>query len=202
VNPAEAWLTDPVHPVCCDTSALYYPGVLRRLRQRFPGRRIVLPAVAYFERQRQLRIRFGPAYRSEVLRQNLLEPLEIEIIPCEEPIALFLAQVVEQIETRALSDLTGNQVWPDRWTRREAIRTYGRDMRARSANWVPLLRGEPDLPGSCGQRCRLSDYVVAATARLHDALLLTTDRALLDASDRHSDLFPPALSPQDCWHES
>jgi len=175
MNPAEVWLADPIHPICCDTSALYYPTTLRRLRQRFPIRRLLLPAVAYFERQRQLRIRFGPAYRSEVLRQNLLEPLEIEITPCEEPIALFLAQVVEQIETRALSDLTGNQMWPDQWTRQEVIRTYARDMRFRSANWPPLLQGEPNLPTPCGQRCRLSDYVVAATARFHDALLLTTD---------------------------
>lgn len=194
MNPAEMWLADPIHSICCDTSALYYPGTLRHLRQRFPARRILLPAIAYFERQRQLRVRFGPAYRPEVLHQNFLEPLEIEIVSCEEPIALLLAQMVEQIETRALNRLTGSQTWPDQQTRQEMIRAHAQELRTQQANWTPLLQGECGLPTPCGQRCRLGDYVIAATARSHNALLLTTDRALLDVVEHHPDLFPPALS--------
>ncbi len=195
VNTAEEWLADLTHPLCCDTSALYFPGTLRHLRQRFPTRRVLLPAIAYFERQRQLRVRFGSVYRPEVLRQNLLEPLGIEIVPCEESIALLLAQMVEQVETRALSDLTGNQTWPDQRIRQEAIQTHAWEMRDRQANWIPLLQGEFGLPTPCGQRCRLGDYVIAVTARSHNALLLTADRVLLDAFEYHPDLFPPALPP-------
>lgn len=198
MNPAEVWLTDFTHPLCCDTAALYDPSILRQLRQRFPARRILLPAIAYFERQRQLRVRFGPAYRPEVLRQNLLEPLEIEIVPCEEPVALLLAQMAEQIETQALSHVTGGREWLDQQNRDEMIRTYAREMRSHHANWKPLLREEhglPALPAPCGQRCRLGDYVVAATARSHNALLLTADKTLLDAFKQYPDLFPPALPP-------
>lgn len=194
VNLAEAWLADPAHPLCCDTSALYDPATLRRLRQRFPSRHILLPSVAYFERQRQLRIRFGPAYRPEVLRQNLLEPLEIEIVSCEEPVALFVAQVAEQIETRALTGLTGGQAWLGQQAREGAIRARAREMRTCQANWSPVLQGEQGLPMPCGQRCRLGDYAIAATARVHDALLITSDKTLLGAFERHPDLFPPALS--------
>jgi predicted nucleic acid-binding protein len=195
VNPAEAWLTDPMHPICCDTSALYFPSTLRRLRQRFPTRRVLLPAIAYFERQRQLRVRFGPVFHPEVLRQNLLEPLGIEILSCEEPVALLLAQMAEQIETRALSDLAGNHAWSDQQARQNMIRVRAQELRTRQANWTPVLQGEPGFPAPCGQRCRLGDYVVAATARSRDALLLTADRALLDAFELHPDLFPPALPP-------
>jgi len=195
VNPAEAWLSDPMHPLCCDTSALYFPATLRRLRQRFPARRILLPVIAYFERQRQLRVRFGPSYRPEVLRQNLLEPLGVEIVICEESVALLLAEMAERIETRVLSDLAGNEAWSDQRARQNMIRVRAQELRTRQANWTPVLQGEPGLPAPCGQRCRLGDYVVAATARSRDALLLTADRALLDAFELHPDLFPPALPP-------
>ena len=150
------------------------------------------------ELERELRVRFGLEYRPEVLRQNLLEPLEIEVVPCEEYIALLLAQMVEQVETRTLSDLTDYQTWPDQRTRHEMVRTYAREMRTQQANWVPLLQEEPGLPLPCGQRCRLGDYVIAATARSYDALLLTADRILLDAFEHYPDLFPPALPPP-CW---
>ena len=195
-NLADVWLADSTHPICCDTSALYYPGILRYLRQRFPVRHILLPTIAYFERQRQLRVRFGPSYRSEVLRQNLLEPLEIELISCGESIALSLVQMAEQVETRTLSSLAGDQTWLEQKARQEMIRAYARQLRDQQANWIPLLQGERDLPMPCGQRCRLGDYIIAATARSSSALLLTADEALLDAFDHHPDLFPPALSPR------
>ncbi len=191
----EAWLADPGHPICCDTSALYYPSLLRRLRRQFPDRHILLPVIAYFERQRQLRVRFETEYLPDVLRQNLLEPLAIDIVLCEEPIALFLAQMAEQIETRTLSDLVGNETNLAQQSRHAWVRCYSRDLRSRQANWRPVLRGERALPAPCGQRCRLGDYIIAATARHHDALLLTTDGALLRGFGRYKDLFPPALSP-------
>ena len=192
---AEEWLADPSHPICCDTSALYYPGTLHYLRQQFPTRRIILPSIAYFERQRQLRVRFGAMYRPEILRQNVIEPLGVEIVSCEEPLVLILAQMAEQLETRVLSDLAGGHVWSDLHERARLLQVYAREMRVRQANWAPVLQGESALPTPCGQRCRLGDYVVAATACAHNALLLTADRELLDAAGRHPDLFPPSLSP-------
>jgi hypothetical protein len=152
--------------------------------------------MAYFERQRQLRVRFGPDYCAEFLRQNLLEPLEIEIVACDEPAALLLAQMTEQTETRALYDLAGSQAWPDEQTRKELIKSHAPELRTQQANWRPLRQGEPGLAVPCGQRCRLGDYVIAATARFFDALLLTTDNALLGAFERYPDLFPPALRPE------
>jgi len=143
-----------------------------------------------------LRVRFGPDYRSELLRQNLLEPLEIEIVACDEPAALLLAQMVEQTETRALNDLTGSQVWSNEQTRQELIRSHAPEMRTRQANWRPLLQGEQNHVPPCGQRCRLGDYIIAATARFFDALLLTSDTSLLGASEHDPDLFPPTLRPE------
>jgi predicted nucleic acid-binding protein len=195
MNPAREWLGDPSHPICCDTSALYHPGVLRCLRQSFPERRMLLPVVAYFERQRQLRVRWGAAYRPEVLRQGLLDPLQVEIASCEESIALLLARITEQVETRALGALTGSQTWPDERSRREAIQACAREMRVQQVNWKPLLEGQSGLALPCGQQCRLGDYTVAATACAYNALLLTDDRGLLDSADRYPDLFPPTLPP-------
>ncbi len=192
---SEAWLADPERPICCDTSALYHPTPLRQLRRQFPDRRIILPMIAYFERQRQLRVRFGVEYRPDVLRQNLLDPLEIDIVLCEEPIAVFLARMAEQVEARALNDLADESVAQP--SRRDLMQRYSCDLRNRQANWRPLLRGEEGLPAPCGQRCRLGDYIIAATARYHSALLLTTDSALLSVFERHADLFPPALSPDE-----
>ena len=195
-NQARAWLVDLAHPICCDTSALYHPGPLRYLRQRFPNRRILLPAIAYFERQRQLRVRFGPDCDAKFLRQGLLEPLEIEIVACEESTALLLAQMAEQTETRALNDLMGSQTWSSEQARKKVIRAHAPEMRTRQANWRPLLQGERNHVPPCGQRCRLGDYVIAATARFFDALLLTSDTSLLGASEHYPDLFPPALRPE------
>jgi predicted nucleic acid-binding protein len=129
------------------------------------------------------------------LRQNLLDPLAIEIVLCEEPVAVALAQMTEQIETRALNDFVDDGVDLTWQRRRDLIQCYSRDLRSQQANWRPRLRGEQDLPAPCGQRCRLGDYIIAATAHYHNALLLTTDNALLSGFRRHPDLFPPALSP-------
>lgn len=192
---SETWLADPGRPICCDTSALYHPTPLRQLRRQFPDRRIILPVIAYFERQRQLRVRFGMEYRPDVLRQNLLEPLVIDIVLCEEPVAVFLAQMAEQVETRALNALASSETSLIQQGRQDLVQRYSRDLRGQQANWRPILRTEGDLPAPCGQRCRLGDYIIAATARYHNALLLTTDNTLLSGFGRHPDLFPPALSP-------
>lgn len=195
-NLSAAWLADPGRPICCDTSALYHPSPLRQLRRRFPDRHIMLPVIAYFERQRQLRVCFGIEYRPDVLLQNLLDPLEIDLVLCEAPVAVLLAEMVEQIETRALSALVGETDLTQH-SRRVLVQRYSSDLRDQQANWRPVLRGEQALPAPCGQRCRLGDYIIAATARYYDALLLTNDSALLCGFDRYLDLFPPALSPDE-----
>jgi predicted nucleic acid-binding protein len=62
--------------------------------------------------------------------------------------------------------------------------------------WVP-----PSLPNvvrqPCGQRCRLADYAIAATAKVGAGLLLTSDKDMLDAFNRCPDLFPFAMSPDE-----
>ncbi len=129
-DPSDAWLADPEHPICCDTSALYHPTPLRQLRHQSPDRRIILPMIAYFERQRQIRVRLGKDYHSAFLRQNLLEPLAIEIVLCEEPVAVFLAQMAEQVETRALSTLVDDGADLTWHNRRDLIQHNSRNLRS------------------------------------------------------------------------
>jgi predicted nucleic acid-binding protein len=62
--------------------------------------------------------------------------------------------------------------------------------------WVPPSLQDVDHQ-PCGQRCRLGDYAIAATAKVGHGLLLTSDREMLNAFKHHPDLFPITISPDE-----
>jgi predicted nucleic acid-binding protein len=62
--------------------------------------------------------------------------------------------------------------------------------------WKPLALQDV-VKQPCGQRCRLADYVIAATAKVGDGILLTNDEEILVTSEKYPDLFPVAMSADD-----
>lgn len=148
-------------PLCFDTSAIYGQRGARRLlqtlRDRFPSRRLIVPALVVSERVRQLKEEFDRSERKfdvEMVKGFLQDPrLRLEITAYDHEIALG-----------AWVDLAAGL--PDQV-------------------WKPYFEIKKTLDRRpCGERCRAGDHLIQATARQHQAILVTNDDVLYQHAAR------------------
>ena len=77
---------DTEAPLCFDTNSVWgvveAPRQLRRIRQRFPERRLLVPAWVVAERVRQLAVSYGSEFKPELISAFLDdESTALEIVP-------------------------------------------------------------------------------------------------------------------------
>lgn len=157
-------LDQPEVPLYLDTTVLWRESLIAGLRETFPGRVLCIPTVAHFERVRQLRLKWKDNFDPAEVR-TFIEAHALTLVPFDQQVAEQIAKMAEFVEQHG-------QKWIPEWPEQRTN-----------------LAKNP-----CGQRCRLGDYVIAATAKVHGGILLSDDEALRAASNEHPDLFPQTLS--------
>jgi predicted nucleic acid-binding protein len=160
-------LNQPGIPIYLDTSALWRERVIMALRAQFPTRSLCVPTVAHFEWVRQLRFKYRDDFDEREIR-SFIETHGLTLVDFTSQAADLVAQMACRVEENGLS---WKPQWPEKY---------------RNVDQHP-----------CGQRCRLGDYTIAATAKVGNGLLLTSDREMFNAFNGHPDLFPIAISPDD-----
>ena len=164
-------LDDESVPLCFDTSAVFgsreAPRFLRQVRDRFPGRMLIIPAWVVAERVRQLRIKYGNEFDPSMIRREFLNAKTLD---------LFVAPFDEDVALLGWVEVTG-RFTDEEWS------------------WEnhPLKRSSKNLP--CAERCRSGDHAIYATASAHRALLVTNDDGLLEQVKRDGYL-PGAVSKE------
>lgn len=157
-------LDQPEVPLYLDTTVLRHVRLIASLRATFPDRALCVPAVAHFERVRQLRLKWEDNFDPAEI-QSFIETHDLTLIPLDQQVADQIAKMAEWVEQHG-------QKWIPEWP----------EQRTNVAK------------NPCGQRCRLGDYAIAATAKVHRGILLSDDEALRIASNEHPDLFPETVS--------
>lgn len=157
-------LDQPEVPLYLDTNILRREPLIAGLRATFPGRALCVPTVAHFERVRQLRLKFGDNFEPAEI-WSFIETHDLTLVPLDQQVADQIAKMAEWVEQHG-------QKWIPEWP----------EQRTNVAK------------NPCGQRCRLGDYAIAATAKIHGGILLSDDEALRTASNEYPDLFPQTVS--------
>ena len=145
--------------LCFDTSAIYGnrvgPALLEAIRERFPTRKLLIPAWVVAEKTRDLKAIHGPDFRLEEIEGFLQDDeLDLNIVAFDENVSLNgWLEVTERL---------GPKGW--KWEKRD----------------LPKVRKEQP----CAERCRSGDYIVYAIARTHKALLVTEDKELREQVER------------------
>lgn len=162
-------------PLCFDTSAVPSQGnpvkLLLPIRERFPGRRLLIPAWVVAEAVRQLRAKHGDAYRDNMVAAFLDNPeLNLEVVGFERATALG-----------AWPQVAGRFADADwRWELR------------------PLPEKRRDQP--CAQRCRAADHAILAAAVQARAVLVSDDDELRREA-ANAALLPAAVSVKELRHK-
>ena len=151
-------------PLYLDTTVLRHVRLISSLRATFPDRTLCVPTVAHFERVRQLRLKWGDNFEPAEIR-SFIETHDLTLVPFDQQVADQIAKMAEWVEQHG-------QKWIPEWP----------EQRTNVAK------------NPCGQRCRLGDYAIAATAKVHGGILLSDDEALRTASNKYPDLFPQTVS--------
>lgn len=189
-------LQQPDVPLYLDTNILWRVALIGKLRAAFPRRAICVPSIAHFERVRQLRLEWGEDFDTAEI-QTFLDTNDLTLIPLDPQIAHQMAAMVDQVELKTLVEMVGENILsPEK--RRETTTQYSKELWQQQANWLPVWPEEQTdvTKRPCGQRCRVSDYIVAATAQIGGGILVSDDRAFLDASARYPDLFPQTVGSE------
>lgn len=189
-------LQQPDVPLYLDTNILWLAALIGKLRTAFPRRAICVPSIAHFERVRQLRLKWGANFNAAEI-ETFLNTYSLILIPFDRQTAHKMAEMVERVELRALTEIAGENNLPPEM-RCEALIQHGDALWQQQANWLPIQPKERTdvTKHPCGQRCRVSDYIVAATAQIGGGILVSDDRAFLDASTRYPDLFPQTVGSE------
>ena len=151
-------------PLYLDTTVLWRERLIAGLRATFPGRALCVPTIAHFERVRQLRLKWEDNFDPAEIR-TFIEAHELTLVPLDQRVADQIAKMAEWVEQHG-------RKWIPEW---------------------PAQRTDV-AKNPCGQRCRLGDYAIAATAKIHGGILLSDDEALRTASNKYPDLFPQTVS--------
>jgi hypothetical protein len=186
----------PDVPLYLDTTVLWRASVIAKLRAAFPQRAICVPSMAHFERVHQLRLKWGADFDASEIH-SFLDTYGLTLIPFDHHAADQMAEMVDRVELKALTEISGeNSLSPEE--RRIAIVQHGKELQGRQANWLPVWPEKKTdvIKRPCGQRCRVSDYVIAATAKARGGILLSDDKAILDASAEYPDLFPQTVGSE------
>jgi hypothetical protein len=152
-------------PIYFDTSVLWYPTRIAALRERWPNRDFCVPAIAHFERVRQLQLEYRAQFDEAVI-QDFIVARRLILVDLTQAAANLVARMAVRIEQ------SEGLPWVPHWPRER-----------RDVSRYP-----------CGQRCRLGDFAIAAITKVEDGLLLTNDKEMLLACKHHPDLFPVALT--------
>lgn len=157
-------LAQPEVPLYLDTTVLWRERLIAGLRATFPGRALCVPTVAHFERVRQLRRDWKDDFEPAEV-QSFIETHALTLVPLDQQVAEQIAKMAEWVEQHG-------------------------------QKWIPEWPEQPTnvAKNPCGQRCRLGDYAIAATAKVHGGILLSDDKLLRTASSDHPDLFPETVS--------
>jgi predicted nucleic acid-binding protein len=151
-------------PLYLDTTVLWRARLIAGLRATFPGRALCIPTVAHFERVRQLRLKWRDNFDPAEI-QTFIETHDLILVSLDQQIADHIAKMTEWVEQHG-------QKWIPEW---------------------PEQRTDV-AQNPCGQRCRLGDYAIAATAKVRRGILVSDDELLKMASNEHPDLFPQTVS--------
>jgi predicted nucleic acid-binding protein len=157
-------LDQPQVPLYLDTTVLWRERLIAGLRATFPGRALCVPAVAHFERVRQLRLKLRDSFDAAEIR-TFIETHDLTLVALDQQVADQIAKMAEWVDQHG-------QRWIPEW---------------------PEQRTDV-AKNPCGQRCRLGDYAIAATAKVHGGILLSDDETLRTASNEYPDLFPQTVS--------
>jgi predicted nucleic acid-binding protein len=157
-------LDQPQVPLYLDTTVLWRERLIAGLRATFPGRALCVPAVAHFERVRQLRLKLRDSFDPAEIR-TFIETHDLTLVALDQQVADQIAKMAEWVDQNG-------QRWIPEW---------------------PEQRTDV-AKNPCGQRCRLGDYAIAATAKVHGGILLSDDETLRMASNEYPDLFPQTVS--------
>jgi predicted nucleic acid-binding protein len=157
-------LDQPQVPLYLDTTVLWRERLIAGLRATFPGRALCVPAVAHFERVRQLRLKLRDSFDPAEIR-TFIETHDLTLVALDQQVADQIAKMAEWVDQHG-------QRWIPEWPeqRTDVAKT------------------------PCGQRCRLGDYAIAATAKVHGGILLSDDETLRTASNEYPNLFPQTVS--------
>lgn len=156
-------LHQPEVPLYLDTTVLWRARLIAGLRATFPGRALCIPTVAHFERVRQLRLKWRDNFDPAEI-QAFIETHALTLVPLDQRVADQIAKMAEWVEQRGQKWIPA---WPEQCT----------DV----------------TQNPCGQRCRLGDYAIAATAKVYGGILLSDDELLRMASEEYPNLFPQTL---------
>jgi len=144
-------------PLCFDTSVFFVRGkalpFFRKVREQFPERTLIVPAAAIAEHARQLMARRGRTPEEAVI--------ELKTYLDDDDNGLTVGDFNSAVALYGWVKVTGHfdeQIW--KWQKRP----------------VPKSRSEQP----CGERCRVGDHAIYATALTHGALLVTSDKSLID----------------------
>ncbi len=189
-------LQQPDVPIYLDTNVLWHAPLIAKLRATFPQRSLCVPSIAHFERVRQLRLEWGEDFDAAEI-ETFVNTYGLVLIPFDPQTAHQMAEMVDHVELRALIEIGGEDILPPE-TRREALIQHGDALWQQQANWLPIQPKERTdvTKHPCGQRCRVSDYIVAATAKIGGGILVSDDRAFLDAAVKYPDLFPQTVGSE------
>ncbi|MDG4594583.1 MAG: hypothetical protein P9F75_02640 [Candidatus Contendobacter sp.] len=86
-------LHDENIPLCFDTNAIFGsragPELLRKIRERFRARKLLIPAWVVAERSRQLKMQYGTRFNRSLIEGFLADPeLELELLAFDRDVAL------------------------------------------------------------------------------------------------------------------